>query len=317
MKPVDDYLNELRSKLKGFDKAEGDEILEEIENHLEAGMEDGRFQSNPSKLRQEMGSPGEMAYRLYHVKNRHHWMTLLFLLFPFLFVDGAAYWLSLFEFMNGGMPGDNSVGWFVLTGVILMIIVGEILLSWRRHSVVIALWWSSFVVAQLTQPLFAAWFYRWPIDEIVTVWNVIINVTVLLPFIWLLWRARFDSLLLVFATLPLTLGLLTTSLWMDQIHMVINFRLFGIGAVVEPLLRLLMWCGVMTSYFLLRKRWMQWFGISGVILFYLFGVAVFVSTVDQRWLLFPSIIPVWVFFFVIFMVGMVLDKHLSMRRSVL
>jgi uncharacterized membrane protein len=43
---MNDYLEELLNKLSGFDKAERDEILEEIESHIEAGVEDGRFQSN-------------------------------------------------------------------------------------------------------------------------------------------------------------------------------------------------------------------------------------------------------------------------------
>lgn len=315
---MNDYLDELRNKLSGFDMTERDEILEEIESHIEAGLEDGRFQSNLSRLIHEMGTPTEMVQRLSSGKKQYGWGIILLLLIPFLFVDEAPYFFSLLEFRNGGLPGDATLSWSILTGLIVLIVVGEFLLSWRKRSLVIALWWSSFVVAYFVQPFFAAWLYGWPFNEFVSVGSMLVVGLALLPFIWLLWRARFDSLLMVFGTLPLTLGILTNTLWMEQINMAINFRLTGIGIVVEPLLRLFMWSGVIASYFLPLKRRVRWFGLSGVIFFYLFGTAVFISTLNHRWLAFSPIMMIWVFAATLLMVGvgMALDKQLSWRRRV-
>ena len=87
MKPFNDYLDELRGKLKGFDDTERDEILEEVGSHIEAGVADGRFQSNPSKLRQEMGPPAEMARKLQFAHNRRRWIEMLLILVPFLTIE--------------------------------------------------------------------------------------------------------------------------------------------------------------------------------------------------------------------------------------
>ncbi len=317
MNQIKAYLAELRSRLEGVDDKEREEILAEIETHLEEGLADGRFQADPAKLKQEMGSVTELAGRLLAAKNRYGSKTFLLFLLSFLFVEGSAYWLSLFEFQLESMPGDRQNWWVLWNMVVGVIVIGQFLWSWRKRSVMIALWWTSFFVSLIAAPLLASWMYGYP-PGILT-GGMVFAMGVLLLWLWLAWQARFDSLLLLFGSLPLLLGLLTQNFWMDQISMVINLRLPVSAAVLEPLVRMLMWTGIMASYFFLKKRWLRWAGIGSVILTYLLSTAVFFATYDQRWfLLSPQLIVLWcVVVSVFLLMGMGLDKNLSLHRSTL
>ena len=317
MNQIKAYLAELRSRLEDVDDRERDDILAEIETHLEEGLADGRFQADPAKLKQEMGSVTELASRLLAAKNRYGGKTFLLFLLSFLFVEGSAYWLELFEFQSGSLPGDHRSWWLLWNVAVVLIVGGQFFWSWRKRSIVIALWWTSFVVSLVAAPLLRSSMYSWPINTSVA--GIVFGSGALLLWLWLVWQARFDSLLLLFSILPLLLGFLVQNFWTDQINMVINFRLPVSAAVVEPLVRMLMWTGVMASYFFLKKRWLRWTGIGSVILAYLLSTAVFFATYDQRWfLLSPQLIVLWgVVVSVFLLMGMGLDKHLSLRRSLL
>ncbi len=317
MNQIKAYLAELRSRLEGVDDKERDDILAEIETHLEEGLADGRFQADPAKLKQEMGSAAELASRLLSAKNRYGGKIFLLFVLPYLFVEGSAYWLELFEFQVGSMPGDHQIWWVLWNMIVGVIVLGQFLWSWRKRSVMIALWWTSFFVSLIAAPLLVSWMYGYP-PGILT-GGIVFAIGVLLLWLWLAWQARFDSLLLLFGSLPLLLGLLTQNFWSDQINMVINFRLPISAAVIEPLVRMLMWTGVMASYLFLKKRWLRWAGIGSVILAYLLSTAVFFATYDQRWLLLsPQLIVLWgVVVSIFLLMGMGLDKHLSLRRSTL
>ena len=234
-----------------------------------------------------------------------------------MFVEGSAYWLELFEFQSGSLPGDHRSWWLLWNVAVVLIVGGQFFWSWRKRSIVIALWWTSFVVSLVAAPLLRSSMYSWPINTSVA--GIVFGSGALLLWLWLVWQARFDSLLLLFSILPLLLGFLVQNFWTDQINMVINFRLPVSAAVVEPLVRMLMWTGVMASYFFLKKRWLRWTGIGSVILAYLLSTAVFFATYDQRWfLLSPQLIVLWgVVVSVFLLMGMGLDKHLSLRRSLL
>jgi uncharacterized membrane protein len=317
MNQIKAYLAELRSKLEGVEKKEREEILAEIETHLEEGLAHGRFQSDPTKLQQEMGSVTELASRLLAAKNRYGGKSFLLFLLSYLFVEGSAYWLSLFEFQSGSLPGDHRTWWLLWNVAVVLIVGGQFLWSWRKRSVVIALWWTSFAVSLTAAPLLTSWMYGWPAN--ISVAGIVFGSGALLLWLWLVWQARFDSLLLLFSILPLLLGFLAQNFWSDQINMVINFRLPVSAAVAEPLVRMMMWTGVMASYFFLKKRWLRWAGIGSVILAYLLSTAVFFATYDQRWfLLSPQLITVWcVLISAFLLIGMGLDKNLSLRKLIL
>ena len=314
MNQVKSYLAELRRKLEGVPEQEREEILAEIETHLEEGLADGRFQVDAKALRQEMGSTSELANRLMSANNRYGVKMFLLFLLPFLFVEGSAYWLELFEFQVGSMPGDHQTWWVLWNIVLGLIVIGQFLWSWRKRSVMLAFWWTSFFVSLIAAPLLASWMRGYPSG--ILAGGIVFAIVVLLVWLWLAWQARFDSLLLLFGSLPLLLGLLKQNFWSDQINLVINFELPISAALVEPLVRVLLWSGVVASYFFLKKRWLRWVGIGSVILAYLFSTAVFFSTLDQRWLLFaPQLIMLWcAVIAVLLLIGIGLDKHLFWRR---
>lgn len=317
MNQIKAYLAELRSKLEGVEEKEREEIIAEIETHLEEGLAHGRFQSGPAKLQQEMGSVTELASRLLAAKNRYDGKSFILFLLSYLFVEGSAYWLSLFEFQLGSLPGGHRTWWLLWNVAVVLIVGAQFLWSWRKRSVMIALWWASFVVSLFVVPLLTSWMYGWPAN--ISVAGIVFGSGALLVWLWLVWQARFDSLLLLFSILPLLFGFLVQNFWSDQINMVINHRLPFSAAVVEPLVRMLMWTGVMASYFFLKKRWLRWAGIGSAISAYLLSTAVFFASYDQRWLLLsPQLIMLWCAVISVFLLmGMGLDKNLSLRRSIL
>ena len=320
----EDYLQKLQKSLRGLPKEKQNEILAEIGSHIEEGLENGRFSNDPQKQKEwllaELGSPTVMSQEFLTFHAHRRWRDFLVMLIPFLLIDSLPYVLLFLQIMRIIPENTVNVTWFIFELFALGIIVGVLWLCRRWQLWIVALWWVAALVAVSLAPFLSVpWLSGWGFyAEYVQWWHVALVTAVLLPFLWLLWQVRYDGLMLVFGTLPLTLGLLTISLLNMQINVLLNDGILA-SYFLEPLLRALMWCGVASFYFLPTNRWLRWLGIGGSVCTYLYVINGFTFTLAATSpIVNPSFLSaVWVWLTCIFIGGILLVQIVAKRQKIM
>ncbi|MCP5100610.1 MAG: hypothetical protein GY943_34100 [Chloroflexi bacterium] len=331
MNEFEGYLQELQDSLHGMSSEKQDEIMAEVEAHIEDGLADGRFATTPNKLRQELGSAEEMGRGITAVYTNRRWLKILILLLPYFILQLPFLFQISFEHIPSPAYDNYVTAYSILN---LIIFAPVFYASLRLRSFEIGLWWASFIVARSLIPLLTA-----PIWRLLEVSGTDVNwqdwveaIAISLPFFWLLWHVKHKALLLVFGTLPLTLGAVFQLYQLYETGFPSPLWELWEYRDVEQILRLFMWCGVVLFYFLAQDRWMRWLGIGCSIYIYLFGITfvildlprngkVFVDILngfgydrDLPNVLVPVLITIWVWPVVIFCLGL-LHEWRGTRRQ--
>jgi hypothetical protein len=198
------YLTQLQESLNSFNPAKRDDILAEIQNHIEDGLQDPGLgpseEERVQKMKVELGSPLEMAAGFHRSSWSNRWLDFLLALVPLLVIFLIRFLTIIaLDFYNLANPG-NALQIPLLA--IMPLYLGMIFVAQRRQSPVLILWWLSLTVVYSSNAALIGFAAEMPM------WMLAMSVPLLVGgglFGYKLWQFRHNGLLLAFALLPIML----------------------------------------------------------------------------------------------------------------
>lgn len=293
------YLARLAQDLKqSLSPAEQEEILAEIESHIEEGLEDRRLGAEEAergaKVLAELGSPTEMADGLYYAVARR-WQGLALALIPLaiIFLIRATI-IQLWLGEQVIIPDD-----FYLVDLAMMPLYAVMLkVVWRRNSRPLMLWWLSWSSLYSTRVLLQAMMRETPLWALLILW--LLFCLSLSTFAVKLWQARQDGLLVAFATLPYALSVIQFP--MQTTAMTYFSPLEQTLSVAMYQFHLLCYIPLAGVIFLMQERQKRWRWLITTIMLYVVLLA---------WLLSPMpliyFLPYWLVLSLPLITGLLID----------
>ncbi len=201
---MEEYLRSLQKQLKDFAPEERTAIMDEIRSHAESGEED--LKQAGSKLMKELGSPEDMGKGLRAVYRPNRLVEYLLVAIPYVLS------LYLTEFYLGLRP---EYPWMdIRINVVFDLLF--VAVGFARRSVLVTLFWMNIAIMQLLYIVVqGVWQPYWYFGTQTILWAIILA-GLLVLFARLVWQNRSDTLIVVFALLPLCMELLGIGLWNIQ-----------------------------------------------------------------------------------------------------
>ena len=198
----DDYLQALREKLKSFSHTDRAVLVEEISSHIESGEEDPKLGKDPGqrreKLMAELGSPGDMVKGFKMIYQPDGLIDFLLVAIPLLINTSLN--LLLVRLMSTYPWADVRI---VILVYLLIMAVG----LWRRSRLLTLYWLPRLTVQILGVVLFTGAFAYY--GRVQTVSLTILFAVLLFLLGRLVWQTRHDILIIIYALLPLIIGVLS------------------------------------------------------------------------------------------------------------
>ncbi len=272
MDNFDAYFEQLQKDLDPFSPSERDDIVAEIQCHVEEGLHDTRMGLSEAerikKLKSELGSPTRMAEGLYNAHWRNRWLEILLALVPLAVIFLAHLGVVVVLAYRDPTGIENQL---CIAGLVIMpIYLGMIFIGRRRKSSMLTVWWLSWTIVYLSNTVFIAVGTESP------VWMFVILGAALLFSLGLfgrkLWQSRKNGLLIAFATLPIMLWL---AKWLLRIvYLMTNapsFRLlYGERQWQISLIDIPFYIAIVVFIFLLSRQQRRWLSlIAGVVIYVL------------------------------------------------
>lgn len=207
---MEEYLRSLQKQLKSFPADEQAALMEEIRSHIESGESDPRMgddgEQRRDRMMKEMGSPNDMGKGLQQTYRPGRIVDYLLVAIPYVL---SLYFTQLYLQLRPQYPWMD----IRLNAVLDLVLISIGL--WRR-SVLVTLFWINIAVMQLLYiVLQGVWQPTWYFGLQTIVWAAVL-LGLLVSFGQIVWRNRHDTLIVVYALLPLCMQLLGTAVWSIQ-----------------------------------------------------------------------------------------------------
>ncbi len=298
MNDIEKYKQQLAHELRDLNESERDDILAEIQTHIEDGLADEQFQKatavNFSRMLQELGSPATLAQNLRYANWKQNLRNALLALLPLLLLNSLTYLIHTYLDLT---PATVALP-YILN---FLICLGLILLAQRLRSKLLVGWWLAQTMA-VTFSLFSfslsSWVVNWPPGEASVFWKIIpVLLVVLFGGLYgrFLWQHRSDGLVITPSLIPFMWAMIyfmSVSALMietDYLMRTIWTTYFSVVALTA----------VALSAFMLPNRLHRWLVLFVVTSFY--AVSAFVV-----WLPDPNAV-FWLFLFLPFILGFGLE----------
>ncbi len=196
---IDAYLSRLDKGLLRMDDSEREDVIEEIQSHIEDGAQDPEMGASEVERRQkimsELGHPGRMASGINDVYQRYSWLDVVLMIAIYFVIWPLRRLIKL----------PNNTDLYVL--ILLPIFFSMILIARRRSSAIPEAWWLSQAVLYISLGLFMA---RMDVGHFTSIpswikipfWSILL-IPALSWFAVKLWRSSGDGFLIVFLLLPI------------------------------------------------------------------------------------------------------------------
>jgi hypothetical protein len=212
---MDDYLRILKKELKDFPTEEQAAILDEIQSHAESGQDDTRMgmdeEQRRRKLMNELGSPQDLGKGLKALYRPNRFAEYLLIALPYTL---SLFMTDLYLRLRPLYP------WMDVRLNVLFDLALIAIGIWRR-SILVTLFWINIAVLQLSYiVLQGVWQPYWYFGVQTIAWAVLL-VGLLALMSRIVWKNRHDSLILVYALLPLFMEMVGNAVW--NIHPV-NYK---------------------------------------------------------------------------------------------
>lgn len=201
-----DYLNQLRRQLKGFSPREQEDMMAEIQSHIESGQDDPGM--GEERVLAEMGTPEQMGKGLRGVHRPRRWIDVLLALVPFYAVSPLVQ--LVLSWIYGPMQVWNPSDPHLYLGgrISILVDLGLALLGWKRRSQALVVFWLTAAMGTLASLLVREAGLSAGLPAVSTGWFettllYALMFALIAGVIWVLWRSQFGLLLVVFAILPL------------------------------------------------------------------------------------------------------------------
>jgi len=203
----DEYLQVLRNKLKRFPLEDQAALIEEIGSHIECGEEDASMGKDPAQRRQklmvELGSPGQMAKGFKRIYQPGGLIDYLLIAVPYLIN------LPINLLLVSQMP---KYPWADVRLVIVFHLVVLAIGFWRQ-SILVILYWLAHLSIQL---IFVLWHVNGYFGALQTaLWSIVLAGLIFL-FGRIVWKNRRDLLIVIYALLPFSMGVLALAITIIQ-----------------------------------------------------------------------------------------------------
>jgi hypothetical protein len=267
------YLNQLQKSLNSFNPAKRDDILAEIQSHIEDGLQDPGLgyskEERVQKMKAELGSPLEMADGFHRSSWSNRWLDFLLALVPLLVIFLVRFLTIIaLDFYNLASP-VNALQ-IPLLGI-MPLYFGMIFIAQRRQSLALNLWWLSLTVVHLSNAALVGFAVETPIW-----WMLAISVPLLISwglFGYKLWQFRHSGLLLAFALLPIMLPL-ADRLWGILFRWTLTPEVYGEHLWNAMLVNNFFHLSLVAFLFLSPQRAMRWLGLVFSTIVYLILIIV-------------------------------------------
>ena len=277
---ADEYLNQLKTALKGFSAQETAVLVEEIRAHIEEGQADpqlGQADQRGQKLQAEMGAPGDLGRAFKEIYHPNRWVDFLLVFVPYEILKYPINW-ALFMLFAGRSPSDTPVfsDPFMLAQIRVTIAFYAlfVLIALRRRSLPVLFFWLPQVILSACVLVFrekrwlAAGAFNNSAAGILESAFWLVFLTGLVAWLgYCIWQQRRSSLLVVLAALPflVTLGNLSLNpylagglfpggyalpMWHILLFGGFPLGLYQVSAITWPLL-----------FYLFPQRPVRWLGL--------------------------------------------------------
>lgn len=215
------YLSRLRKGLLKLSRSEQEDIVAEIQSHIQDGLQDQRLgvsqEERAEKTISELGRPREMVNGMNEVHRRHGWLDVILVLaiFPILI---APYPLK--HLMDPQRYKELSLL------AILVMLLGMVIIARKRGSSILEGWWLSWTAVYISlgplRSILRRMYARQPYGNVTTItgvptWMMITLLCMLLLglsfLIRRIWLSRSNGFAIFFLLFPITSqcsGLFTT-----------------------------------------------------------------------------------------------------------
>jgi len=199
----DEYLQVFRKHLNGFSREIQAALIEEIGSHIESGEEDPRMGKDPAHRRQklmaELGAPGQLGKGFKRIYQPGKLIDFLLIIIPLLINA------NLNLLLVSQMP---KFPWADVRVIILFHILLVAMGLWRNSILLTLFWLPRIAVQALGVILFTSSYYG-PVQN-VSLTIIFAGSIYLLGRI--IWHSRRDILIVIYAILPLIIGVLGIAL---------------------------------------------------------------------------------------------------------
>ncbi len=204
---MEDYLHALRKELKGFPPEEQAALLEEVASHIESGESDANMgkaaEGRTNKLMHELGSPEDMGRGFQSIYHPNRFVDYLLLAIPYVL---SLYLVEIYLRFRPQYPWMD-----IRINVVFDLLL--IAIAYGRRSVLLKLFWINLAITQLLFiVLQGVWQPYWYFGTQTGLWAVLLAALLIL-YGFTVWQNRRDTLLVVYALLPLSMELLGSALW--------------------------------------------------------------------------------------------------------
>jgi hypothetical protein len=265
---TEEYIQGLRKQLEGFSQDEQQAFLEEIRSHIESGEEDPKMGKNLEqrrlKLMSELGSAKDLSRNFKTTYRQNSLFDYLWIAIPYF----------LYPYLNMLYMGLMSK--FSWADVRLDILIHLPLVAvglWRRSGTV-TMFWLGTVITQIGTMLLVVHGYYGPAQ---TVFWILFMVGLIALLGYVVWQNRRDTLLVVFALLPLAMclvgslaaivhpGAVAAYGPVDQVLLRIYTEIAGLGSGYLPYYGTLI---ALALFLLATNRGLRWLalGLYGLVI---------------------------------------------------
>ncbi|HLO14186.1 MAG TPA: hypothetical protein VK206_05115 [Anaerolineales bacterium] len=253
---AEEYMRTLRQQLKDFSLKEQEELVEEINSHIEDAEEDPKMgkdaEQRRKKLMNELGSPKEIGRGFKEIYRPDRLIDYLLIAIPYLFYP---YLNSLYT---------NLMSKYSWADVRLDILIHMPLIAiglWRR-SAPLTLFWIAILVSQLLYITTQLYGYY---GAQTLFWALLLLGLIILAG-YILWKNRNDLLILIFGLLPLSMSVIGTIVSVVHPTGYISFGLIDRSLLVSYLsirdLSLYLILATMALFFLVTNREIRWLALA-------------------------------------------------------
>ena len=251
---TEEYIRTLRQQLKGFSADEQNELIDEINSHIESGEEDSKIgkdsEHRREKMIHELGSPKDMGRNFQELYRPNRFIDYLLILLPYFLYP---YLNTLYSTL---MPRYS---WADIRLDILIHLPLVAVGLWRR-SAPLTLFWATILISQLFIITVQMDLYY----GIQTAFWAFLLLTLLALAGSLIWKHKNDLLIVIFGLVPLSMcilgNILSTLHIADYSFGPIGQSLLLIYSSVNSVIFYIMMLA-MAAYFLAASRQFRWLAL--------------------------------------------------------
>ena len=259
---MEEYLQALQKKLRGFPPEEQAALMEEIRSHVESGAADPRMGQDPQqrtkKLMNELCSAKDMGSGFKALYRPNRFVDYLLVVIPYL----------LYPLLNMlYLRLRPQYAWMDVRIDVLLHLPLVAIGLWRR-SAAVTLFWVTLIAGQLLYVVTQGFWQSYWYFGVQTILWAILLAGLLALFGFVVWKNRHDLLVVAYGLLPLSVIVLGVTLWI--IH---PMSYSSYGPVDRSLLAIFLelegrsigFYGIsilMASFFLPTNRSLRWMALA-------------------------------------------------------